>query len=39
MKYCLILETDGDFPGAPDRERIELNEEEYWILWEMWVKR
>lgn len=39
MKYYLILESDGSFPGAPDKERIEINEEEYWSLWETWVKK
>jgi len=39
MKYYLILETTGDFPGSPDRDRVEITGEEYWNLREVWMKK
>jgi len=29
LKFYLILEMEGGFPGSPDRTRFEISEEEY----------
>jgi len=39
MKYYLILESTGNFPGSPDKERVEITEKEYFDLWDVWGKK
>ena len=32
-KYILKLIMDGDFPGSPDQESVEISEAEYNQVW------
>ena len=33
VKYVLKLIMDGDFPGSPDQESVEISEAEYNQVW------
>ena len=38
MKFSLSLIMEGAFPGAPDRDTIEISEADYDELWARFVK-
>lgn len=38
MKFSLSLIMEGTFPGAPERDTIEISEADYDELWERFIK-
>lgn len=39
MKYMLKLVIEGDFPGSPDKESVEISEAEYNQVWNEFFRK
>ncbi len=38
MKHFLTLTLEGHFPGAPEKDTVEISEEDYDRLWQQYIK-
>jgi hypothetical protein len=38
MKAKLTLHLEGEFPGSPEKDSVNINLEEYDALWDLWIK-